>query len=381
MPPPREDWCHLLVQEVEDYAIFGLDPAGRVVSWNAGAERIKGYHAEEILGESFSRFYPEEDVERGKPERNLRIAEEEGRFTDEGWRVRKDGSKFWADVVITALRGADGLLRGFAKVTRDATDRKRAQDEIRRLNEDLERRVVERTAELKAANEELESFAYSVSHDLKAPLRAINGFAAIVRNRYGDELNDEVRHYLDNIVQAGERLDRLIDALLDYSRLGREGVRREAVPLQEILAEILEGFSARIAQSDAAVVLPEDLPVVRGDPTLLTQIFWSLLDNALLYRRREVPLHVTVSWQAEGDFSTVAVADNGIGIPPEHREMIFNLFQRLHEDDEYPGTGIGLARVKKSAELLGGRVWVEPTPGGGSTFRIRLPGGGGPDVG
>jgi signal transduction histidine kinase len=245
--------------------------------------------------------------------------------------------------------------------------------QLRQSFETLEERVARRTAELAAVNKDLEAFSYSVSHDLRAPLRAITGFAAILARRHRANLNDEGQHYLDNIVQAGERMGQLIDDLLAYARLGRAGIRRGPVALHDILTPLAEEFAGRVKEIGGTLEIADDLPTVMGDKTLLTQIFTNLLDNALTYRRADVSVQVTVTHQAEDKAVIVRVSDNGIGIAPEYQEKIFDIFQRLHSQEEYSGAGIGLATVKKSVEMLGGRLWVESEVGKGSAFFVRLP--------
>lgn|GEM_PF-3365297 len=245
--------------------------------------------------------------------------------------------------------------------------------QLRQSFETLEERVAHRTAELEAVNKDLETFSYSVSHDLRAPLRAISGFAAILARRHRANLNDEGQHYLDNIVRAGEQMGRLIDDLLTYSRLGRSSVHRGPVALREIFTLLAEEFAGRVKEIGGTLEIADDLPVVMGDKTLLTQIFTNLLDNALTYRRADVPAQVTVTHQTEDKTVIIRVCDNGIGIAPEYQEKIFNIFQRLHSQEEYPGTGIGLATVKRSVEMLGGRLWVESEVGQGSAFFVKLP--------
>ena len=260
---------------------------------------------------------------------------------------------------------------------------RKAQKDIEEKNLQLQQEIAERvraeetlkerTVQLQAANKELEAFAYSVSHDLRAPLRAIHGFAEIIAHRHRESLNEEGQHYFDNIAQAGGQMDRLIDDLLIYSRLGRRAVRHQLAPLGDLLAQVIETLADRVAETGAHLNIPDDLPVITGDPMLLNRILTNLLDNALTYHRPGVPLRVEVSCQAEADRIILRVTDNGIGIAPEFHEKIFSIFQRLHSQDEYPGAGIGLAMVKKSAELLGGRVWVESVVGEGSTFSVELP--------
>jgi PAS domain S-box-containing protein len=249
----------------------------------------------------------------------------------------------------------------------------RLREELQRHAVSLEQRVTERTAQLQTANKDLEAFSYSVSHDLRAPLRSVSGFAEIIARRHRNSLNEEGRHYLDNIIEASARMSRLIDDLLAYARLGRTSLRRQPVSLHSLLTQIVKDLAVRITETGADFDLPDELPVVHGDPTLLNQIFANLFGNALTYHRPHVPPLVTISWRAEADYVVVGISDNGIGVPPEHHDKIFNVFQRLHSEDDYPGTGIGLAIVKKSVELLSGRVWVESVVGEGSTFSVQLP--------
>jgi PAS domain S-box-containing protein len=222
----QADQLRLLIQETTDYAIFMLDPEGRVVTWNAGAERTKGYKAEEIVGQHFSRFYPQDALDRGWPAEELRRASAEGRVEDEGWRVRKDGTRFWANVVITALRDEAGVLRGFSKVTRDLTERKRQEDELRQLHRDLEKRVAERTAALAASNEALQEadrrkdqFVMMLAHELRNPLAPLRNAVQVIKSPEADrQAVEQARGMVERQVQ---HLSRIVDDLLDVSRVQR----------------------------------------------------------------------------------------------------------------------------------------------------------------
>jgi PAS domain S-box-containing protein len=245
--------------------------------------------------------------------------------------------------------------------------------ELQEHASELDQRVRERTIQLQAANKELEAFAYSISHDLRAPLRAVSGFAQIIARRHRDALNEEGRHYVDNIVLAAERMGNLIDDLLAYSRLGRQALTIRNLDLRKVLRQVLDDLEPRVAATGAVVHVAEDLPWVPGDPTLLQQIFTNLLNNALTYQQPGSTPVIRVTWRPEGNQIILAVSDNGIGIDPAYHQKIFHVFQRLHREEDYPGTGIGLAIVEKSVHILGGQVWVESEPGKGSTFYLKMP--------
>ncbi|MBX9905951.1 MAG: CHASE3 domain-containing protein [Burkholderiales bacterium] len=272
-------------------------------------------------------------------------------------------------------------------VTRSVTAARRAEKLLGRLNVALETRVTERTLQLEERTGELEqrsrqleersaqleSFSYSVSHDLRAPLRAISGFSQILARRHRNELSEEGRHFFDNIVQASAHMGRLIDDLLSYSRLGRKAIVLRPVAMGQILHNISNTMQSRIVETRASLHIPDDLPAVTGDHTLLTQIFTNLIDNGLTYRKPDLPAQVSLHWRNADDGQVViSVADSGIGIAPEHFEKIFSVFQRLHSTDEYPGTGIGLAVVQKSVDMLDGKIWLESSPGSGTTFHVQL---------
>ena len=267
-----------------------------------------------------------------------------------------------------------GLVFSLLRLDKTKEDLRQSEAELRRHRDHLEEVVAERTAQLKSTNKELEDFAYSVSHDLRAPLRSISGFANIISRRHSADLNEEGRHYLDNIMRASEHMGILIEDLLRYSRLGRKVLRSQPVRLDELLEQISRDLAGCIDEVGAEITIADGLPVVKGDPALLNTIFTNLIDNALTYHREGTPPRLAVGSRVEKGQVIVSVSDNGIGIAPEFHEKIFNMFQRLHSQEDYPGTGIGLAIVKKSVELLDGSVWVESVVGEGSTFYVKLKG-------
>ncbi|UQA58479.1 sensor histidine kinase [Polyangium aurulentum] len=366
-----EERFRLLVSAVEEYAIYLLDPEGRVMSWNAGAQRIEGYRAEEIVGRSHAIFYPDEEQALGEPARHLAEAAAKGQLRAAGQRVRKGGDRFHAEVAITALRGPGGRIRGFAWVTHDVTELKQYQDELLAMTESLERRVAERTRSLEEANRELEAFTYSVSHDLRAPLRAMQGLATLLAEDYGDQLEDEGREYACRILRSAERMQALIEDLLLYSRLSRAELSVGPVPLGEVIEEALEPLRGEIEAKAGEVIIDGPLPSVMGNRGVLVQVAANLLGNAIKFGRGEPP-RVRLRAELQGERTRLWVEDNGIGIAPEHRERIFGVFERLHAAEAYPGTGVGLAIVKRGAERMGGAVGVESVVGEGSRFWVEL---------
>ncbi|MCL4522569.1 MAG: CHASE3 domain-containing protein [Acidobacteria bacterium] len=366
-----EENYRLLVESVQDYAILTLDPFGTVTSWNAGAQRIKGYSAEEIIGKHFSCFHSPEETEGGKPERELKIAAAQGRLEVDAWRVRKDGSRFWANVILTAMRDASGQLRGFAKVTRDLTERKRAEEEIQKLNEELERRVIERTAQLEAANKELEAFTYSVSHDLRAPLRHVDGFSKILLEEFQPQLAAEAQRYLERIRAGTQQMGQLVDDLLNLARVGRRELTVQVAGLNSIVQEVLSDLKAETAERQIEWQIG-NLPFVECDPALMKQVFANLLSNALKFTRTRERAVIQVATTLENGHSTVFVRDNGVGFNMKYADKLFGVFQRLHRPEDFEGTGVGLATVQRIVRKHGGKVWANGELDKGATFYFSL---------
>lgn len=349
-----------MIEEVEDYAILMLNKDGYVENWNRGAEKIKGYKAEEIVGKSFRLFYTEEDKRIQKPEMLLELARKNGKAADEGWRLRKDGTAFWGSIVITALHDDEGQVIGFTKVTRDLTERKLAEDRLREYAQQLERQ-----------NKELEQFAYIASHDLQEPLRTVSSFVELLRTKFVAQQDAQVQQYMSYVVDASNRMRDLIKGLLDFSRLGHEG-KSEAVDCQELVKEVLEDLQLAIQEADAQVQVGL-LPVLMGHRMELKLLFQNLIGNALKFRKKEVPAAINIGAKASKEGWEFAIADNGIGIDSMFHDKIFVIFQRLHSRKEYSGTGIGLAHCKKIVELHGGNIWVDSEPNEGTTFYFFFP--------
>jgi len=349
-----EERFRLLVESVQEYAIFVLDPAGRVASWNAGAEAIKGYAADEILGQHVAVFYTPEDVALGKPQAQLEAAAREGRVEDEGWRLRKDGNRFWADTVITAMRDPTGALIGFGKVTRDLTRRRRIEEQLAQSNAELER------------------FSYSVSHDLRAPLRAINGYAQAVLEDYAAALDAEGQRFLGIIRDSAKRGGELIDALLNFSRLGRQTLSMEPVDLTELARAVVDELR-RSTDVEGMDVIVDPLQPTRGDRTLLRQVLANLIGNAFKFSRGRPHPQIEIGARREGQAVVYFVRDNGVGFDMRYADKLFGVFQRLHRADEFEGTGVGLALAQRIIQRHGGRIWADGKVDGGATFFFTLP--------
>jgi len=365
-----EQRYHQMIAEVQDYAIILLDPIGNIINWNTGAQVIKGY-SEEIIGTNFSIFYTPEDRERKLPETLLAWARTHGKANHEGWRVRKNGSTFWGNIVITALHNKSGELIGFSKVTRDLTDKKLAEDKL-----------VAYANELEIRNRELEQFAYVTSHDLQEPLRKIRTFTEIIQRNPG---NAELIHrYFEKINRAAERMTNLIKSVLSYSRLSRDDDGFADVALNEIVMQVQADYELLIAEKKA-VVQVGNLPVIQGDRHQLEQLFSNLVGNALKFTDSEPVIKIqsnVVDRQQvvnlpehlpEEKYIEILVADNGIGFEPKYAELIFTMFQRLQDTQDYAGTGIGLAICKKIVENHHGFITATGEPGKGAKFYVYFP--------
>jgi PAS domain S-box-containing protein len=374
-----EERYHKMIDEVQDYAIVLLNPNGDIQNWNAGAQFIKGYKGNEIIGKSFRLFYSKEDQQNGLPERLLDEARKNGKVVHEGWRVRKDGSRFWGNVVITAIHDLNRNVIGYSKVTRDLTEKKHAEEALKASTAelDLKNKTLERL------NAELSSFSYIASHDLKEPLRKIQTFAGRIED--DNNLSQSNKEYLAKITQSASRMQKLINDLLSYSEISNDVAEFERVDLNEVLKVVLADLEVAI-QDKKAVIKVKRLPEVNGLHHQFSQLFFNLISNSIKFSRKDVVPRISIDarvikgpqipgYQVNGynKYHQISIQDNGIGFDPEFSGKIFQAFQRLHSKHEFSGTGIGLAIVKKVVDNHNGIVEAQSTPGTGSTFNIYLP--------
>ncbi|WP_026842249.1 sensor histidine kinase [Citrifermentans bremense] len=488
----------LMVEQVKEYAVALLDPQGNISSWNAGAEQIAKYRGSEVIGKHFSLLHPKEELRSGAPERELAIARSLGSLDLQGWRLKKDGSRFWAAITLTAIYDQGENLAGFALIAHDNTE-KRASDEalvksrnmlerlfetapdgivvvddngvIRRTNQQaeitfgymreemlgqrIELLVPERyhkhhrqhrrnyfadprarkmgiglelygrhkdgheipvdimlnpietpdgawvfavirditsqrqgeakilelnlalrnqLEQLGASNKELESFSYSVSHDLRAPLRHIIGFVDLLNAKAGNVLDEKSRHYLEVISEAANKMGLLIDDLLAFSRMGRSEMMKGWVDLGLLVREIVNDLESdskeREIQWDVAT-----LPIVLGDAAMLRQVLINLIGNAVKFTRSREEAKIAIGAIDREQETEIFVRDNGVGFDEAYASKLFGLFQRLHANEEFEGTGVGLAIVQRIVLRHGGRVWAEGAVDGGATFWFSLPKG------
>jgi PAS domain S-box-containing protein len=483
-----EDFLRLFVEGVGDAAIFMLDPTGRVITWNAGAEKIKGYRADEIIGQHFSKFYTDSDLRTGKPDKELATARENGQYREEGWRVRKDGSQFIADVTITALYDKAGDLRGFAKLTRDTTERmlserkyrglielapdaiivvnaegnieivnaqtekmfgylrrdligqsietliperfreghiafranyavqpvvrpmgsglelygrrsdgsefaveislspleteqgqlvtaairdvterKQIEHEIQDLNATLQRRATE----LEVANRELESFSYSVSHDLRSPLRSIDGFSQALLEDYREQLPADAQDFLARVRSATQRMAKLIDDLLELSRISRIPVEPRPIDLSALAHSIADELQEAEPTREVTFKIAPQLEA-HGDTQLLRIAMQNLMNNAWKFTSKVTAAQIEIGRTNGKGPEAFFVRDNGAGFDMSYANKLFGAFQRLHAITEFPGTGIGLATVQRIIDKHGGRIWAESVVDQGATFYFTL---------
>ncbi|MBK7657420.1 MAG: PAS domain S-box protein [Betaproteobacteria bacterium] len=387
-----EERFRLMVEGIADYGIYFTDANGCITSWSTSAQSLHGYHAQEALGQDLSQVMGIAGVPQdgdAPPLSPLAQARSQGHYEAYDWVKRKDGSRFWGHSVIMPLRDAtrpdDQQLLGFACLVHDLSEIRKTQDLQQNLNAELEHRVQERTQQLKAVNAELEGFSYTVSHDLRAPLRHIHHYIEMGMDAAnGPEGVQALAPFLNHVLTSTHHMGKLIDGLLDLARLGRTALREMPVPMGELVQELVKVQHAQAqrgpdGQKASGVdrvewVVATDWPTVPCDPVLVRQVWNNLLSNALKYSRKRDIVRIEVGNRRRDDgLAEFFVSDNGVGFDPKFREKLFGMFQRLHSETEFEGTGIGLALTRKIVERHGGSIWAEGEKNVGCTISFTLP--------
>jgi signal transduction histidine kinase len=385
-----------MLQSVLDSMSEGLvaaDENGKFIIWNPAAEKIVGLGAATVPSDQWTSHYgiflPDTVTPFPAAENPLlRAIRGEACSAEMFLRNPELAEGVWIEASAGPLRDKDGVVRGGVTAFRDITRRKADAQEIRKLNDELERRVVERTAQLEAANKELEAFSYSVSHDLRAPLRHISGFSKLLDEEFGPTLDPGARHYLDRIQSGTQKMGLLVDELLGLARVGRHALNRQVTDLNATVAEVIAILQPECEGRQVEWVVA-DLPRLECDPVLVKQVFQNMMANALKFtgspasvgggarpgRLSPTPAVIEVSYTEEDEQPVFMVRDNGIGFDMKYVDKLFGVFQRLHRAEDFDGTGIGLATVHRIVQKHGGRVWAVAEVGKGAAFYFTLSAG------
>ena len=369
------EFSRLLVNTIQEYAIFLLDTNGYVASWNPGARSLKGYEPDEIIGKHFSVFYPQKDIDTGKPTWELEEAAKQGHVEDEGWRIKKDGSRFWANVVITALRDDSGEMVGYAKVTRDLSERKRNEEDLYQANLKLKRQ----SAELKELNRTKDEFISLASHQLRTPASGVKQFLGLLLEGYAGELSDTQKEFLQRAYEGNERQIDLIDDLLRIAQVdaGRIILKRHVVAIGELIEDILreqqDVFKRR--QQTVTFQMPSQQITALVDETKFRMVLENIIDNASKYTPEKGT--IAVSLVAPNSVVGISIADTGVGMDEVSIKKLFKKFSRVpnYLSESVGGSGLGLYWAYKIVQLHKGIIEVKSQPDTGTTFMITIPKG------
>ena len=361
-----------LLFELKDYSIVMLDATGQIISWNEGAEYMYGYKPEEVLGKHESILYTPADVQNGKPQTNLDLAEKHGRWEFEALKRRKNGTEFYADTIINTSYNAAKQVKGFAKITRDIDIRKKLEAANKILHDQLEEKVKQRTKELLIVNKELEAFSYSVSHDLRSPLRAVGGFSNMLKKKYESLIDDDGKRIIDVIVDKARLMGLLIDDLLTFSRMARLEVVSNTIDMKKMAEACLTDL-LQLEPPGKYTIKRLDMPQCKGDASMLKQVWYNLLSNAIKYSSKKANPVIVIGTIEESEMNRYYVTDNGAGFNMQYSNNLFGVFQRLHRNDEFEGTGLGLALAKRIVSKHSGEIKAESVLNQGATFSFSIP--------
>jgi PAS domain S-box-containing protein len=387
---PLESHFPDAIAEVKGFAIFMLDTNGIIQTWNIGCEIMKGFKAEEAIGQNFEILFPDFLRKENLPANERQLAKETGRYESENWRRKKNGELFWAFVVLTRVLDEEGNHIGFIKVTQDQTDKKKYLEQLNNKIEEtrnINTKLDNINKELVISNKRLEEFAYAASHDLQAPLRKIRFFVENLKKELWEQLNTHHRELFSRISKSTERMVALIEDLLTFSYFSKGTGEIAELDLNHQVKDVLEDLELDILEKGAKFSV-ERLPKVRGDKRQFQQLFQNLISNSIKYTKADVvPVIEISSYQVTGyevkenlpieladkQYHLIELKDNGIGFEQEYADDIFTVFTRLQGGANYSGTGVGLSIVRKVAENHHGFVWAESKPGEGAVFKILLP--------
>lgn len=369
----QTDFYRLLVNSIQDYAIFLLDPKGIIATWNIGAQKLKGYTPEEVIGKHFSIFYPKEDQESGKPAKRLEICRQLGHVEDEGWRVRKDGSRFWANAIITALRDKSGRIIGFAKITRDLTERKIHEDAMALANEQLE----QQRRELELLNQAKDEFISLASHQLRTPASGVKQFLGLLREGYAGDMDSLQKEFIERAYEGNNRQLELVNDLLRVAQVdaGKVTLNKSTVDLSAIVSDVLSEQQISFDERKQTVITDglDHLLRAKVDKARIRMVIENIVNNASKY----TPVGGTITVKAAKDGQTIrlAITDTGVGIPKTAQPKLFNKFSRIPNalSEVVGGSGLGLYWAHKIIELHDGTIEVASKPGKGSTFTVVVP--------
>jgi PAS domain S-box-containing protein len=369
----QTQFYELLVNSIQDYAIFLLDANGIIATWNIGAQKLKGYTPKEVIGKHFSIFYPEADRKAGKPEQKLKICNELGHVEDEGWRVRKDGTRFWANVVLTALRDDSGEVIGYAKVTRDLTERKRHEDAMRMANDQLE----QQRQELELLNQAKDEFISLASHQLRTPASGVKQFLGLLIEGYAGDMSELQREFLERAYEGNNRQLELVNDLLRVAQIdaGKVELHKTNEDICKIVRDVVdEQHDAFKSRRQVVTIRGGTKPLIASvDKLRFRMALENLVSNASKYTPDEGTITVTI--ESDKGFARIAVADTGVGISKKSLGKLFTKFSRIPNElsDAVGGSGLGLYWAHKIIELHSGTIEVSSKPHRGSVFTIVIP--------